>query len=347
MRSLYSPKVTEYTRQDREISGIATDIDRQTGLIMYRKNVGRPTALSLVEEELIVDHILAVGDQRLALSTYDVRCIIKSYLDNNKRKVSQFNDKRPGWEWKKLFVERHRVLKEIFAANIPRRRAQVDEIAVTEFFTHLENELEGVPPFDESGFHDVPKKTKSLFRRTCRHPEVVRNSIKSCFTMVFCGSAAGEVLPPYIIFHGKNRWSDWLYNGPEGSRMNDSDQPEYILCQKKGISKLPSYTKPNNLQETVGEEFKLFLEGVRSFDLTVAKKVRKFQLPELPGKSASAEEVQTYYKNKENALKQKEGKQTGKRGRLSPKEKQIAENQEPKENRRNCHPQMIRTQMCG
>ncbi|KAJ8873321.1 hypothetical protein PR048_026955 [Dryococelus australis] len=68
----------------------------------------------------------------------------------------------------------------------------------------------------------TPKKGKYLFRRQNRHPEIIWNFTKSCFTVMFCGSASGELLSPYFVFKGKNKMSDWLMDGPKGSRLNVS-----------------------------------------------------------------------------------------------------------------------------
>lgn len=94
---------------------------------------------------------------------------------------------------------------------------------VNDFFDRLEKEIEDVSPdniynMDESGFHDDPGK-KLLFRRSTRHPEQVKNSSKSCFTIVFSGNATGDIIPPFFIFKGKNYWSDWLVNAPKFSKM--------------------------------------------------------------------------------------------------------------------------------
>lgn len=51
------------------------------------------------------------------------------------------------------------------------------------------------------------------------NPEVIRNSTKSCYTAVFCGTAAGEILPPYFFLKPKTPWSYWLAGAPPGSRM--------------------------------------------------------------------------------------------------------------------------------
>lgn len=92
--------------------------------------------------------------------------------------------------------------------DVNRNRAQVNEDKINKFFDNLESEIQNVPPenifnFDETGFHNNPKKKRLLFRRKCRNPEVIRNSTKSCYTAVFCGSAAGEMFPLTLFLKQK------------------------------------------------------------------------------------------------------------------------------------------------
>nr|XP_047122520.1 MFS-type transporter clz9-like isoform X1 [Hydra vulgaris]XP_047122521.1 MFS-type transporter clz9-like isoform X1 [Hydra vulgaris] len=75
---------------------------------------------------------------------------------------------------------------------------------------------------DETGFHNDPGKKKLIFRRSSRYPELIRNTTKICYTVVFCGNASGKLIPPFFIVKGKHSWSDWLFNAPEGSRMATS-----------------------------------------------------------------------------------------------------------------------------
>lgn len=86
---------------------------------------------------------------------------------------------------------------------------------IEEFFDNLRRELVDIPPgniynYDETGFHDCPKKAKLLFRRKCRSPEIIKNATKSCFI---------QFIPPIIIYKAKQKWSDWLTGAPPGSRM--------------------------------------------------------------------------------------------------------------------------------
>lgn len=39
---------------------------------------------------------------------------------------------------------------------------------------------------------------------------------------MFCGNAAGELLPPYVVYKAEHLWSTWTENGPLGTRYNRS-----------------------------------------------------------------------------------------------------------------------------
>lgn len=195
------------------------------------KKIGRPTVFSLNEEATFVEHCVVLSEMGIPVSMFDLRCIVKSYLDTQKRVVKCFPGNMPGWEWGKSFLERHKnMLQEKFAKNITKKRAAVDEGTIKKFFINFEKEVQEpapVPPenifnFDETGFCDSPSKGKLLFRRSSRNPEKIINSSKVCYTVLMCGSADGQFLPPYFVFKGKQKWNDWLLYGPPGSRMNVS-----------------------------------------------------------------------------------------------------------------------------
>ncbi|CAG9572954.1 unnamed protein product [Danaus chrysippus] len=388
----------------------------------HSKAVGRPICLTMEEEIMFRDHLLALSDFGIPVGINDFKMLVKRYLTSINKLVPVFTDNTPGYEWGKLYLERHPALKEKIAHNISRKRAQVNEDMVNKFFDLLTLEADGVPPeniynMDESGFHDDPGKKKLLFRRANRHPELIRNSTKSCFTVVFCGNAVGEFVPPFFIFKGKNCWSDWLQNAPKSSKMTVSksgwidadifDECAHItvkalkLCEEhniKFICLIPNSTHllqpldvgffsslktawrtvlrtwrltqrgrkaislPKNVfaqllkltldqcestaglnliagfrkcgihpvsrrevlqilpgyaatdvQTSVGETFKEYLKEVRESDLNI-KSCRKFQLPVEAGKAVSAEEVETFYKNKIDEQTKKKEKPV-KRGR--------------------------------
>nr|XP_047123100.1 uncharacterized protein LOC124806354 isoform X1 [Hydra vulgaris]XP_047123101.1 uncharacterized protein LOC124806354 isoform X1 [Hydra vulgaris]XP_047123102.1 uncharacterized protein LOC124806354 isoform X1 [Hydra vulgaris] len=190
-------------------------------------SVVRPIALSIDEELCFENHLLYLSDKGIPIGINDFKSIVKIYLDDSGKNIQQFKDNRPGWEWCKLYLDRHPSLKEKVSHCISRKRAQINYCQIKLFFQNLEKELNGVTPdniynMDETGFHDDPGKKKLIFRRSSRHPELIRNTTKTCYTVVFCGNASGKLIPPFFIFKGKHSWSDWLFNAPEGSRMATS-----------------------------------------------------------------------------------------------------------------------------
>ncbi|XP_072384619.1 uncharacterized protein [Diabrotica undecimpunctata] len=39
---------------------------------------------------------------------------------------------------------------------------------------------------------------------------------------MFCGNAAGKMLPPYVVYKSNKLWLTWVKNGPNGARYNRS-----------------------------------------------------------------------------------------------------------------------------
>ena len=50
-----------------------------------------------------------------------------------------------------------------------------------------------------------------------------RRSGRELITLMGCGSAAGERLPPMILYKGKHLYSTWTINGPPGALYSTSE----------------------------------------------------------------------------------------------------------------------------
>jgi len=84
-----------------------------------------------------------------------------------------------------------------------------------------ENSVADVPPsnvfnYDETNLRDDPGQKKSLFRRGVRHAEKVVNTTKQCISIMFCGSAAGTLLPPMVVYKALHLYPKWVERGPKG-----------------------------------------------------------------------------------------------------------------------------------
>nr|CAD7397266.1 unnamed protein product [Timema poppensis] len=73
----------------------------------------------------------------------------------------------------------------------------------------------------------------------------------------------------------------------------------FPLDRNSVITKLPFYKQDvSAIREDISEQFKGFIENVRTSDLSKLQKPKKFKLPVQAGKSVSLTEVEEFYKNK-------------------------------------------------
>ena len=157
---------------------------------------------------------------------FDLRCIVKAYADRKGMKIRHFKNNMPGTEWALSFLRCHQDLTTRFASNIKHKRAEVSPTVIDDF-ANLSKELEGVAVgniwnYDETNLSDNPGQKRVLTKRGCMYPERVMNSTKSSTSLIFCGSADGQLLPPYVVYKAEALWTMWMENGPTDARYNRS-----------------------------------------------------------------------------------------------------------------------------
>ena len=180
----------------------ATLHDRIAGT--HRSKKGRPPVLSEEEELIVKDMALLLADWGFPFNRMDLRVFVRSYLDK-KGVVTRFKNNFPTKRFADTFIARHPDLKVRNTNPIKRSRAAVSREMAMEFFNNFQKCAEGVPPenlfnFDETCMRDDPGRKKCIFRKGTKHCELVMNSSKSNISVMFCGSAAGYMLPPMIVY---------------------------------------------------------------------------------------------------------------------------------------------------
>jgi len=110
------------------------------------------------------------------------------------------------------------------ATNIARNRAEVSPEIISEYFGNIQKVIENVPAqniynYDENNLQDNPEKLKMIFQRGTKYPERVQNHSKSSTSIMVCGSAAGVLLPPYIIFKASEMWQPWTEGGQKANHV--------------------------------------------------------------------------------------------------------------------------------
>lgn len=178
----------------------------------------------------IAFYILAYTFKCYSITIYvtDLRMLVKTYLDKCGRTVKQFTNNYPGDDWCLNFMSRHKDrVSHRLCQNISPKRAEVNPDGVKEYFKNLEQTLKDIPPcnivnYDETNLSDDPGRKKCIFQRGSKYPERTMHSSKSSTSIMFAGSASGELLPMYVVYRAENLWDSWTYGGPPETRYNRS-----------------------------------------------------------------------------------------------------------------------------
>jgi len=86
--------------------------------------VGRPNALSNIDEECLVKGICLSSKWGFSFTSFDIRLLVQNYLNKKGVKDSRFKDNLPRYSWVKTFLNRHKsILSGRLAENIKRSRA--------------------------------------------------------------------------------------------------------------------------------------------------------------------------------------------------------------------------------
>ncbi|KAK4300412.1 hypothetical protein Pmani_027376 [Petrolisthes manimaculis] len=111
------------------------------------KPSGGQTVLSSEEEDTVVENLLTLSQWGFPLDSFELRLLIKQYLDRRGVEVKIFKNNLPGCDWAKSFLKRHRnELSHRLSQNIKVARAKVTPTIIRSFFNNLENPLNNVPP---------------------------------------------------------------------------------------------------------------------------------------------------------------------------------------------------------
>lgn len=200
--------------------------------VLYRhsrktmKSQGGQNALDEDTERYIVQYLNICSNWGYPLDTYDLRIMIKQYLDNIGITHRRFNNNMPGPDYATRFLKRYKDSISLrLCQNIKKSRAQVSPDTINEYFGELEESLKEIDPknivnYDETNLSDDPGRKKIIVKRGTKYPERVLNQSKSSISVMMAGTAAGELLPPYIIYKANNVYDTWTTGGPKGTRYN-------------------------------------------------------------------------------------------------------------------------------
>ncbi|KAJ8930000.1 hypothetical protein NQ314_017255, partial [Rhamnusium bicolor] len=139
---------------------------------------------------------------------YDLRLLVKSYLDKKIVQENRLTNNLPGRDWSTNFVKRHKnVISNRLSANISSKRAMMTSEKLDAFFENAREKLKSTNPsliinYDETNLTDNPGAKKFILKGGTKYPE--------------------RLLPEYVVYKAENMWNTWTIGRPPGTRYNRS-----------------------------------------------------------------------------------------------------------------------------
>lgn len=143
-------------------------------------------------------------------------------------KEKRFKDNMPGPDFARNFLKRHSdKITQRISQNIKRSRAALSSDILKKYFEQLKQSISGVPidniiNYDETSLADDPGRKKIITKRGTKYPERVMNHSKAAVSIMMACTAAGEMIPPYVVYKAQNLFDTWTKFGPKGTRYNRS-----------------------------------------------------------------------------------------------------------------------------
>jgi len=236
----------------------STCYDIKNGRYGHHK-MGRSCYLGKDVENLLLNAIIQLSKWGFGLNTWQVQMIVRDYLITS-RTPNKFKNNTPGRKWFVLFRKRHPSLSARVPQNFPKNRAEALNRSVIESFYKVVNEkyneleLHDKPTHvfnaDETGFsgdlgRQYSVKKVNLFisikilisqliipKLGTKHPcLLVGNLTKTSYTVNYCCNAAGQYLPPFVIYKNKTIYPSWTEDGPPGTKYTVSPSGWMESCQ--------------------------------------------------------------------------------------------------------------------
>ena len=195
---------------------------------------GKPTVLTHAEEEEIVYCCQVLQEIGFGLTTGIVSSIVIDLLHARRRQHS-FASARPGWEGWNAFLKRWPKFVSRKSQHLSTKRAtSANSATIAGFYKNVEAlykmKLSEYPDVashiwncDETCFNTAVGSQQVLAKRGSKWiHETGGGSGRENITVHICGSAAGEVLPPYTVYEGKHLYTSWTHHGPPGALYSAS-----------------------------------------------------------------------------------------------------------------------------
>ena len=194
---------------------------------------GRPRELTDFSSEYLVHGIQHLGKLGWPLEPGQIPKIVKKFLDLTGQ-PSRFKNNLPGKDWCRGFLNQYSSqlsIRKPEYVTVARAKGLTQGV-LNDFFKILGDLVDELGirhdpsrfyNLDETGLSLDPKLKRCLFSKGLVNAQsVVPCEGKTQYSVLFCGNASGQYLPPYVIYKAKGNalYHSWVEGAPEGTAFN-------------------------------------------------------------------------------------------------------------------------------
>ncbi|CAH2011313.1 unnamed protein product [Acanthoscelides obtectus] len=175
---------------------------------------GRAPALPYDVEQKFSNSIKILEKWGMGLSKREVLQLIGRYVKDNNI-VTPFKNGVPGNDYFVRFTKAfHLSQKKPQSVEVARKRS-MDPFVMYDYFNILKQHIENIPAsqiynIDETGFCLDPSRIKVVGEKGRAAHRTTSGPARENITVLLGGNAAGEKLPPLVVFKGKHIWNSWI-----------------------------------------------------------------------------------------------------------------------------------------
>ena len=185
--------------------------DRVTGRVTHGSNPGPKPYLNIAEESELTSNLIDASNMGYGKTRREVFSIVERYVKQKQDVKLRSATITHGW-WQK-FLKRNPSLSlragdatagiRIDAINTENLKNYFDQLRSIFDDFDFDNHPEAVYNMDETGVPLEPRPPKVVAQKGKKKIRYQTSGQKQQITVIGCGSATGQCLPPFIIFAAK------------------------------------------------------------------------------------------------------------------------------------------------
>lgn len=258
------------------------EIPRTTLGLHYRngnpvKHLGRKSILSVDQENDLVARIHKLAEIGMPITSKMVRKSVFSYATAMNIPTPFSNESQlAGRKWLKLFFARHPDVARRKAQQMnPARAQKMNKVIVNDYFTKLKSIFTKLELFDKPGNVynmdekgcrlTIHKQQTVLAKKGAKRVHLTAPEHGENVSIVGCGNALGQAIPPFILFKGKRLKPEWTDHLPPGSAAMMTQKGS--MTNEAFISWIEHFAKYKNAGSTL-----LIFDGAKShLDISIVE----------------------------------------------------------------------------